>query len=801
MDAGIDAPPPQTDAKSVEELHAVVRYVRRERDVAELRLELSRQQEARMRQQLEQANKQLDEKSLELLQERQKSAESMSAASQHAELIEKVQALNLLRESNETLRRESEKYLQRAISLEQRLSEAEAQLSPLREQVRVFQAEMDAKDRNIKLLEDDNARWKTRTQQILQKYERIDPAELAQLKEELEAVKTSLADAHKERDAALSRVTAVSTDLSDANTRVRLLQLEVRVGFCTDCVLQAEANQTRFKSLQQLARKHRDDHKEAMAQQETLKATLQAEIDQLAAAKAELEEKLRIQQTSSSASNDEALDKLKSETNEATSKLEAEKQEATAARDEAVKQKDEIETARKKLEDDLTNHQKRNSMLLNDNKKFRSRIQELEKTATETLEAEVQKRLAELPTPPTVDANQIPTGDEKAIKAQLAELEERLTKERDSAVQSAVSETVKRLQAEFEQERAKFAQSSSDSITAEGSLPSDEDTQKRIQQAIQEGIESKEAKLRAAHAEEVRKAVEAKEAEVRQDVAAKLEEAKSASEKDAQKRIAEMAMKHRDAMEKLQKENNEKLNSAVAEAKANASGAEEGETTADAADVEKAVNEAVAKKDEEHAKALAERISEVEKKAKQEYDLKSKLRESQITALRKEVNSLKAKQQSANGDAAASGTPSTSAFPPAAGKKPSQSPSGTPGPASVGTPIKGLSIAGRSQSQQGAITRAAGAASPAGAGLSIAGSAAAAANNAADGSPASGRGRGRGRGAATRGSPAAGRGRGGIVNAALTAATADATGGKRAREDEGTDSDAKRRKDGESAAE
>jgi nucleoprotein TPR len=233
VDVDADVPAPPTDAKSAEELHAVIRYVRRERDVAELRLELSRQQEVRMRQQLEQANRQLDEKSMELLQERQKSAESMSAASQHAELVEKVQALNLLRESNETLRRESEKYLQRATSLEQRLSEADAQLSPLREQVRVFQAEMDARDRNIKLLEDDNARWKNRTQQILQKYERIDPAELAQLKEELEAVKTSLEQAQKERDAALSRVTAVSTDLNDANTRVRCYLLFLELSLTT----------------------------------------------------------------------------------------------------------------------------------------------------------------------------------------------------------------------------------------------------------------------------------------------------------------------------------------------------------------------------------------------------------------------------------------------------------------------------------------------------------------------------------------------------------------------------------------
>lgn len=242
MDVDADVPAPPADAKSTDELHAVIRYVRRERDVAELRLELSRQQEARMRQQLEQANRQLDEKSLELLQERQKSAESMTTASQHAELVEKVQALNLLRESNETLRRESEKYMQRATSLEQRLSEATAELSPLKEQVRVFQAEMNARDRNIKLLEEDNERWKTRNTQILQKYDRIDPAELANLKEEVEAVKTSLQEAQKERDAALSRVTAVQTDLNDANTRVSIPDAEPVCIMLTDTTGRSESD-------------------------------------------------------------------------------------------------------------------------------------------------------------------------------------------------------------------------------------------------------------------------------------------------------------------------------------------------------------------------------------------------------------------------------------------------------------------------------------------------------------------------------------------------------------------------------
>jgi nucleoprotein TPR len=176
-----------------------------------------------MRQQLEHANKQLDERTAELAEERQQTSAQSASAAQHAELMDKIQSLNLLRESNETLRRETEAYLARVKSLESRLRETEAELSPLKEQVRVMQAEVEARDRNISLLEEDNARWKTRTQQILQKYERIDPAELASLKEELEKIKSALAEAEKQRDSEKARANAIQTDLQDANTRVSSL--------------------------------------------------------------------------------------------------------------------------------------------------------------------------------------------------------------------------------------------------------------------------------------------------------------------------------------------------------------------------------------------------------------------------------------------------------------------------------------------------------------------------------------------------------------------------------------------------
>lgn len=52
----------------------------------------------------------------------------------------------------------------------------------------------------MRLLEEDNERWKTRNQTILAKYERIDPEELQVLKNEVEKVQATLAAVEAEKN-------------------------------------------------------------------------------------------------------------------------------------------------------------------------------------------------------------------------------------------------------------------------------------------------------------------------------------------------------------------------------------------------------------------------------------------------------------------------------------------------------------------------------------------------------------------------------------------------------------------------
>jgi nucleoprotein TPR len=73
---------------------------------------------------------------------------------QHAELVEKVQQLNLLRESNAALRVDSEAHAKRSHELDAKLKLIIEKLDLLRERARTMRAELDACNKHVARLEE-----------------------------------------------------------------------------------------------------------------------------------------------------------------------------------------------------------------------------------------------------------------------------------------------------------------------------------------------------------------------------------------------------------------------------------------------------------------------------------------------------------------------------------------------------------------------------------------------------------------------------------------------------------------------
>lgn len=174
-----------TSERSISELREVINFLRRDKEIVDVQYELSVQETKRLRQQLDYTQSQLDEARLKLDQERRSHAEGSSTSMTHNELMEKINQLNLYRESTVTLRNEARQAQAQLVEKAKRLEELMEEVQPLQTKIRELENEKETHQGEIKLLEEDRDRWQQRTQNILQKYDRVDPAELEGLKQQV----------------------------------------------------------------------------------------------------------------------------------------------------------------------------------------------------------------------------------------------------------------------------------------------------------------------------------------------------------------------------------------------------------------------------------------------------------------------------------------------------------------------------------------------------------------------------------------------------------------------------------------
>lgn len=165
-------------------------FLRREKEIVEVQYELKVQESKRLQQQLDYTQSQLDESKLKLDQERRVHADGGRNAIAHKDLLEKINELNLFRESSITLRNETRQAHIQLTEKTKRVEELLEQIQPLETKIRELEHGKETADGEMRLLQEDRDRWQKRTQDIISKYDRIDPAEMDELKETIEALKT-----------------------------------------------------------------------------------------------------------------------------------------------------------------------------------------------------------------------------------------------------------------------------------------------------------------------------------------------------------------------------------------------------------------------------------------------------------------------------------------------------------------------------------------------------------------------------------------------------------------------------------
>jgi nucleoprotein TPR len=570
---------PSGKEDSVAALREVIKYLRREKEIVDIKYEMLQQENRRLKQQLDRTTADLDETRLSLMSEREKEANSATSSIQHQELLAKINELNLLRESNTTLRSENERNSQRAAGLQSKVSELTSHLAPLEEKVRVLQAEIEAKDDQTRLLAEDNERWKNRNQQILQKYERIDPVELQNLKDQLEAANLEKQKLDTQLQDAIAKNRAVAEawknrhDRAVASAKTRLDQNREVIESLEAKINESAKEAANGSSQVENVRVEAETLKQELNQQVT---TLQAQLDEL-------------RQNASSGPSADAW--------------EVEKK----AFEESVKQKD-GELARIAA---LARGAERakvftNMKVTNGQRETAARVTELETELNKLKEAsaapgsgqtisdqdfeqrvndEVQRRLAQTDLVQTTETPE-----------RLAEV----AQEKEAAVAEAVRSNQEAADAQLSEIIASKEKELSELRAGDGNTD--------IASRIAEAVEARETELKAAHEQEIKVATEAALKRFKQPTNEKINAA---------------AQKHGEIMfqerwKKFQEEQS-------------AGGGQVSQET-----INKAVEEATKKKDEEYA----EKLQKASDGAKKEAEMRNTL---QLGKLQKQVQDAKAK--------------------------------------------------------------------------------------------------------------------------------------------------------------
>jgi nucleoprotein TPR len=211
----------QYPAAGTDDLQEIIKFLRREKDIVDVQYSLSTQEAKSLRQKLDFTQSQLDETRLKLDQQRRTEADTERNAISHKKLMDTLNELNLYRESSVTLRGESKRAIDALAEKTRRVDELVAQLEPL--QIRIAElensAEMSAGE--MKLLQEDRDHWQQRTQNILSKYDRIDPAELESLKEKVTSVEAERDELLAARNDLQAQVGNITDQIKTSNDNLK----------------------------------------------------------------------------------------------------------------------------------------------------------------------------------------------------------------------------------------------------------------------------------------------------------------------------------------------------------------------------------------------------------------------------------------------------------------------------------------------------------------------------------------------------------------------------------------------------
>ncbi|KAI8426277.1 hypothetical protein MSG28_005163 [Choristoneura fumiferana] len=178
----------EEDGKSSEQLFQIVKFIRKEKDIAMAKSDILQTENMRLKSQLEIAEKQLDSAKLTLAAERESSEVNMVTINKQSDILRKVETLNALTDSNRILREERDTLTTRVEELTNSTRLLEEKLLPLQEKINDITSKNETLQSDNTSLKADSARWRTRVNALVERANKTSPEDWKRLQNERETL-------------------------------------------------------------------------------------------------------------------------------------------------------------------------------------------------------------------------------------------------------------------------------------------------------------------------------------------------------------------------------------------------------------------------------------------------------------------------------------------------------------------------------------------------------------------------------------------------------------------------------------
>ncbi|XP_071835519.1 nucleoprotein TPR-like isoform X3 [Apostichopus japonicus] len=337
--------------KSSEQLLEVIKFLRREKEIAETRLEVTQGESLRIKQKCDSMKRQVSELQ-EALQEERGRAEAMAKTrAQHENLRKKVETLNAVTDSNRLLREEKDKLELDFQQAEAKVQQLEKVIIPIQEQVREQVAKLESLTTEKTALAAEASKWRLRANHLIEQYNKVDPDEQKKLLQEKESNKKTIADQREEALRYKAELSKLNQLLSNARTEISKLDMA----------------QTSTQS------KHNLEVQKLKEELNIAKADLKSKTDEVKAKTADIEEKNKISNQVKRLGR-----KYKSQFEEAKAEVDRLQARLTSQEAEAAKPNPESEAKIRQLEEKVQHVNQENSSLKQTEENLKTQVAEKE---------------------------------------------------------------------------------------------------------------------------------------------------------------------------------------------------------------------------------------------------------------------------------------------------------------------------------------------------------------------------------------------------------------------------------------